>query len=290
MNTWHYLTDPVNASLYWPGVVAGLAIAVLCSVLSVLVVLKRMAFVGQGISHAAFGGAGLATFLGLTATFASMSGGGAAQTLGQFLLVLLFCVAAALLMGWLSRRTQTEADTAIGIVLVAAMAAGSVLISKSDSSVPWESFLFGDILSVSWDFTAIGWTVAAIVLGALWASRRRLMFWAFDPPAAGAWGVSDRAMNILLMTLLALATVTAMRIAGVVLATAMLVMPGAIALKLSRRWRTVCLLACFAALAGVFGGMIVSFEFDWPPGASMVCVLTLLFALAAAVERFGARR
>jgi ABC-type Mn2+/Zn2+ transport system permease subunit len=278
LNTWDYLTNPIYGGMYWPPVVTGLAVAALCSMLSVLVVLKRMAFIGQGISHAAFGGIGVAGLLGLVG--ATMTPG---QSAGQFVVVLVFCLLAGLLIGWLSDphgRGGTEADTAIGIVLVATMAVGAVLIKRARSNVSLESFLFGDILAVSWSDAVIGWAVALAVLVVLWLVRRPLLFWAFDPTVARALGVSDRFMNVLLMVLLSLATVTAMKLAGVVLATAMLVLPGALALRLSHRSSPVLLLATAAAFAGVLGGIVVSFELNWPTGASIVCVLAALFAAA----------
>lgn len=275
MKTWDYLFNPIYGDMYWAPIVTGLAVAALCSLLSVLVVLKRLAFIGQGISHAAFGGIGVAGVLGLVG--AAMTPG---QSAGQFVVVLAFCLAAGLLIGWLSDRGGTEADTAIGIVLVAAMAVGAILILRARTNVSLESFLFGDILAVSWADAAIGWAVALGVLVTLWAVRRPLVFWAFDPTVARALGVSDRAMNVLLMILLSLATVTAMKLAGVVLATAMLVLPGALALRVSRRSSVVLVLASVAALLGVLGGIVLSFELNWPTGASIVVVLAGLFAMA----------
>ena len=155
MKTWDYLTNPVYGGFYWAPILTGLAVAALCSLLSVLVVLKRMAFIGQGISHAAFGGIGVASVLGLLGTMQEAPTPG--QSAGQFLVVLGFCLAAGLLIGWLSERGGTEADTAIGIVLVAAMAVGAILILRARSGVSLESFLFGDILAVSWADAAIGW-------------------------------------------------------------------------------------------------------------------------------------
>lgn len=285
LRTIEYLSDPALAGLYWPGIVTGLAIAALCSVLSVLVVLKRLAFVGQGISHAAFGGVGLATALGAAGAIL------AAQPLGQFAVVTLFCLAAAFLIGSLSARGQTEGDTAIGIVLVASMALGAILLSSAGRGVSWESFLFGGILDVGWTDAALAWGVALVVLATLWALRRPLLFWAFDEPAAMAWGVNRRAMNCALMAMLALATVTAMKLAGVVLATAMLVLPGAVALRCSRRLWPVVAWAGAVALIGVIAGLVVSFERGWPPGPSIVVVLTGAFvvvSVARGVPRLGA--
>jgi zinc transport system permease protein len=292
MNTIEWLTDPAVRGLYWPGVIAGLAIAILCAVLSVLVVLKRLAFIGQGVSHAAFGGIGVAAVLGLVGQSAAEVSGLAA--LGQFAVVVLFCLGSALLIAWLSEKGKTEADTVIGIILVGSMAAGAILIqiasrSGRSGNVAWESLLFGSILNVSLADAVVGWCVALVVLGLLWWTRRRMIFWAFDEPVAIASGVRGRAMRTMLMTLLALATVTAMKLAGVVLATALLVLPGATALLLSARLSRVFALALLAGLVGVGAGLVVSFELDWPTGPCIVGVLCGLFALARTAGGFVGR-
>jgi len=284
LNTIRYLSEAGLSGLYWPGVVTGGALAMLCSMLSVLVVLKRLAFIGQGVSHAAFGGVGVVALLGMAGSV------GAGVTVAQFAIIFAFCLASAVLIGWLSDRGGTEADTAIGIVLVASMAIGAILIHRSRSGVSWETFLFGSILGVGWADAGVAWGVALGVTMTLWWTRRRLVFWAFDPVVARAMGVSDRKMTLLLMALLALATVTAMKLAGVVLATALLVLPGAIALRLSTRYGVVMALAAGAALAGVVGGLVLSFELDWPTGPSIVCVLAGMFAIARGVEGVRAGR
>lgn len=278
MRTIDYLTDPVLRGLYLPVIVAGLAIAALCGSLSVLVVLRRLAFVGQGISHAALGGIGVAAALGLLATGADATG---ARAIAQFGVVLTFCVGAGLLISVLSQQRRSQADTAIGVVLVSSMALGAVLLHAfSTSTVSWESFLFGSILAVSWSDAAIACAVAGATLLVLWSVRRPLIFWAFDPPVAQSLGVSERRMSLLLMFLLSLATVTAMKLAGVVLATAMLVLPGAVALRLSVRGAFVFVLALGLAVVGVLGGLLLSFELNWLPGASIVLVLSAFFAAA----------
>lgn len=276
LRTLDYLTSPELAPLYWPGVITGLLIAVLCASLSVVVVLKRMAFIGQGISHAAFGGVGVAAVLGLAAS----SGG-----LGQTLVVLVFCLAAGLGIGWLSERGNTQADTAIGIVLVASMALGAVLLQVAflhgrGGGIAWESLLFGSIMNVAWPDTAAAGAVALGVIVGLWLARRPMLFWAFDEPSASAFGVPTRRMRLVLLLMLAVATVTAMKLAGVVLATAMLVLPGAAALQLSHRFGRVMIWSQVIALTGVLLGLVLSFEFDQPSGACIVLVLSGMFAAA----------
>ena len=287
MNTWQFLTGE-SASLFWPAIIAGLAVAIMCAWLSVLVVLKRLSFIGQGISHAAFGGIGVAAVLGLL----SGTGAGFGLSLGQFGVVLTFCLAAAIFIGQLSHKSTTHADTAIGIILVASMALGAVLLNIAYSKrivagVSWESVLFGNLLAVSWADAWIAVAVAVLVLATLYWFRRPLTLFAFDAKIAASLGISPRFMQLLLLTLLAITTVTAMKLAGVVLATAMLVLPGAAALAISVRARPV-LIASFAfALLGLIGGLILSFETDWPPGPSIVLTQCAIYAVARIAFRGG---
>ncbi len=277
--TIHYLTDPSLAPIFWPGVIVGLGVAVMCSVLSVFVVLKRMSFIGQGISHAAFGGIGIAVALGLAAGVPQLG------------VVAAFCLASAWAVAWLSERRTTAADTAIGIVLVASMALGAILLSVTFGSARagapprnLESILFGSITEVTWVDARLAWAVAAAIVIAVWAARRPLVFWAFDEPAAEAFGVPCGRVRLLLMLLLTLAIVASMQLAGVVLATALLVLPGATALHLSDRLRRVLGLALGAGLLGVLGGLVLSFEAGWPTGPGIVAVLTGLYAASRLVR------
>lgn len=276
--------------VYWPAVVTAVAVAVPAAVLSVVVVLKRLAFIGQGVSHAAFGGVGLAAVLGL-------AGGSAAGELGMLGVVAAFCVAAALGIAWLSDRRGVQTDTAIGIVLAVAMAAGFLLHRQAGQIAvraggprppALESVLFGSVLWVGWADAVVAGVVAAVVLGVLWWRRRSLLFWAFDGGASEAFGVRAGAAKRTLLVLLAVTVVLVMKLAGVVLATALLVLPGAIALRLSDRLRAVGVLAIAGALLGVLAGLVLSFELDWPAGPSIVVALAALYGVARAIGRAGA--
>lgn len=277
MKNFDLLFDPALWNIILPGVITAVVMSIMCSCLSVLVVLKRMSFIGQGISHAAFGGMGIAAVLGLTAV-----GVGAVS---QFGIVVGFCLAAALIISWISAKGSTSADTAIGIVLVASMCLGSILLhvsikGKTASGPGWESILFGSIMSVSFAESILACLVAAAVIILAWWFRRPLIFWAFDEPSAPAFGVRSAFMRNLLLILLCLAIVTAMKVSGVVLATAMLVLPAASALAISDRlWRVVAI-AQVVGLAGVLAGIVASIGLDWPPGPSIVMVLTALFVLS----------
>ncbi|MBS0191317.1 MAG: metal ABC transporter permease [Phycisphaerales bacterium] len=285
MKTIEYLSDPALRSIFLPGVLAGLAIAIFGGVLSVFVVMKRLAFIGQGISHAAFGGVGVAYVLGLGGAAAGGLGAGAFGA--QFAIVFAFCLLAALQVGLLTggdagRRKRSQADTAIGIVLVASMAIGSLLLHMAEkggrgATVSWESLLFGSIVGVGVaDAWACGF-IGTVILAVLFVLRRPMTFWAFDEAAAAAYGVRAGLMRVALLILLALATVTAMKLAGVVLATAMLVLPAATAVQFSRTAAGAFVWSVLFAVVSVALGIVMSFELDWPTGASIVLVLSALF-------------
>lgn len=274
MRTPEYLFgSPELAALFWPAVIVGLLVSLLCAVLSPLVVLRRMSFIGQGVSHAAFAGVGLAMVLGL--------GAGRATDWGVFGVVALTCVASALWIAAMSDRKGLNADTAIGIVLVAAMAVGFVLIQQASLAMRArgqtpgfgvESVLFGSVLGVRWGDAWAAGVVVGLELVVLWWFRRRLIFWAFDPVGAAASGVRVVPTQALLLVLLALAIVVTMRLAGVVLATALLVLPGATALRLSARLWPVFWLSGAAGVVSVALGLVLSFEMDWQPGPAIVVV------------------
>ncbi len=293
MRTIEYLFGP-DRGLFLPAAAAGIAVALLCGPLSVFVVLRRLAFVGHGVSHAAFGGIGLAAVLGLTAP-------GAAASAGYFGVVSVFCLAAAALIAMAgpkgrgaSRIGEWREDTLVGVTLVASLALGALLLHVRSRSGPIgasvETSLFGSVLGVRREDAALAWLVALGAGLTLVAMRRPLVFWAFDEPAADAFGVRCGRMRMLLMVLLGVAVVVSMKLAGVLLATALLVLPGAAAVRMSKRLGTVFVLAVGTALSGVLGGLAASFEADLPPGPCVVAVLVGLLAIAVVVGRAPSAR
>lgn len=279
--------------LFGPSIAAGVAVAILCGVLSVPVVLKRLAFVGQGVSHAAFGGVGLAFALGLTGLAGAEASRGAAVagSVGMYAIVLAFCAASALVIAAMSDKVSTRPDTAIGIVLVASMAVGFLLHGYAgrrayEANRPQppgvEEVLFGSVLTVDVIDAWIAGGAAVLILVTLWWCRRPMLFWAFDEPAAAAFGVRTRWMERLLLVLIAAAIVVTMRVAGIVLTTAALVLPGATALRLSDRLGPVLVLAVLASLVGVLGGLWATFELNSLGGPCIVLVLTAEYAIARA--------
>ncbi len=276
-------------AIYLPGTLAGFCTVIMCGLVSPLVVVKRLGFIGQGISHSAFGGVGVAAMLAAMGVIAI---GGAAE----FGVIAAFCVAAALGMGLLADRKRTPEDTTIGLFLVGSMAAGALLVAtardrasasgRAPDARSWESILFGSVMNAGNAEVVLAAIVLVVAVVAVLALRRPLLFWAFDEDAARAFGVPTRLIRGALMVLLALIVVTAMKIAGVVLASALLVLPGAIAMKLSARLIPVTLLSIACGIFGLLAGLALSVQQNWQPGPCVVLVMAALFGLAIGWSRW----
>lgn len=286
MRTGEFLFGP-EAWLFRPALAAGVAIAILGGLLSPLVVLKRLAFIGQGVSHAAFGGVGVAAILGL-------AGVGGAGSAGSLIVIAAFCIATSLGIAWMSGRGASARDgridpaggedTFIGIFLVGSMALGAVLLHwrarRVGMAPSWESWLFGSLADVSMTDAWAAWIALAAIAVAAWWTRRMVIFWAFDEMGARAFGARTGMARTVLLVMLAVTIVVSMKLAGVILATALTVLPGAAALKLSHRLGVVVAWSVAIAVVGVGGGMVLSFESDVPPGPAVVAVLIVAYAAA----------
>jgi ABC-type Mn2+/Zn2+ transport system permease subunit len=278
------------------------AMSAACAVLSVIVVLRRWAFIGEGISHAGFGGIGTGWLLSLA--FPALANSGAAYGVA-----ILFCLAVALCMGYVSREhggrgngvasgdERFGADSAIGIFLVASLAWGAVALSLYNrhrhgaSAQSWESYLLGTIEFVSFESTLAAVAISAAVVFTVAALFKEILFYALDPLMARVGGVRTGAIHYLLMLLLAMTIIVGMRIAGQFLIPAMLILPGATALALSRQLRAVMSIAVFAALGSAVAGVVLNHR--WPflqSGPMIVLVLFGEFLAAYAWSRVPRRK
>ena len=270
---------------------AAIAVGLVCSLLSVIVVLKRMAFIGQGISHAGFGGVGTAAALGLAG-------------LAQDVVILIFCLGAAFGIGLFVRTRKVAADTAIGIVLAATMAWGVLMqnlrvmlqswppyrawVGTMAYVPPWESILFGSLLDVGPVGMWAAIILCLIVIAVCAAVYKELIFFTFDETVSRTFGVPAGPMHYLLLVMLALVVVVSIKLVGFILVTALLIVPGASALVLSRRMSVVLVLAAAIGLTGTVGGLLISLELG--EVSSGACIVLLLFAMFLAANAWGRLR
>ncbi len=238
---------------------------IVCGIVGTYVVCRRMVFLSGGITHASFGGLGIAFYLGMNPIIGAM----------------IFAVCSALGIEWAGSRGRIREDSAIGIIWSVGMAVGALFMSLRPgyTSGDLSAYLFGSIVTVTdTDVTALGFLTAIIVLGAaLWL--RPIMYVAFDRDFARSRGIPTRVISYLMAALIAVAIVLSIRIMGIVLLISLLTMPVVIANSRSRSYRTLAIAAPIIAVIGNVSGLIFSYHFEVPPGAAIIFTLTLTLIL-----------
>lgn len=266
------MTDFLSYAFVQRALVVGVLLGVTCAVLSFFVVLKRMSFVGVGLSHAALGGVALGVVLGAPPLLAAA----------------IFTTGVAWVIGWMRGRSEVSEDTAIGVFFPTAMALGVVLISLSpEYRQDLMAYLFGNILSVRQAEVLPLAALSAVSLGVVGWWFKELLFLGVDEEAAQAVGVPARPLRILLLTVLAVTIVASVRLVGIVLVSAFLVIPAATGQALARSLGQMLALAVASAVASVVLGLWISWLWDLPSGAAIVLVSAILFFAAVLA---GARR
>ena len=264
------MTELLSYGFMQRALLAGVLAGLLCGVLGFFVVLKRLSFIGVGISHSAFGGIAIGVVLGVEPLVAAA----------------VFATLVAWGIGWLSRAGRLQEDTSIGILFSSAMALGVALISLSHTyQVDLFGYLFGNILSVSPRDLGLLAAIALLVLAGVGLLFKELLFVAFDEEVARASGLPVTVLSFLLLTGLALAVVAAIRVVGIILVEALLVIPAAIGYQLAQGYRAMLCISVFSAVLSAVAGLFVSYFFNVAAGATIVLVLTLVFGLAVAVAR-----
>jgi len=243
----------------------GLIIAAACSIVSFFVMVRRLAFVGMGISHAAFGGVSI----------------GIAAGINPILAAALFCSLVSLGIGYVSRKGRLHEDTAIGIFFVAAMAMGIVLVRVANAyNIDLMSYLFGSILAMTWwDVLTLG-IIALFSVAFLILFFKELLFFAFDEETAQASGMPVRFLNYTLLVTMAVLIVVSIKLLGIILVSGLLVIPAATGMQVFRNYRGVIAMSIATSLVSVALGLYISWKFDLASGAAIVLVMFGIFAIS----------
>ena len=179
--------------------------------------------------------------------------------------------------GWIRARSRIKEDTVMGVVFTGLFALGLVLMSRTTTDLHLDHILFGNILGIPRAQLIETAVLSGLVLLVIGALRRDLLLVSFDPAHARALGRPVARLNYLLLALLALAVVSAMQAAGLILVVAMLVTPGATAFLLARRFDEMLLKAVLAAVGSALGGIYASFFLNGSPAACIVVAQALVF-------------
>jgi ABC-type Mn2+/Zn2+ transport system permease subunit/Mn-dependent DtxR family transcriptional regulator len=253
---------------YWQPLVGSALIGAVLGVLGCFVVLRRMALIGDAISHAVLPGVVVAFLLVSTGIT------------GLFIGALTAGILTAVCINVVSRMSRVKEDAAVGIVFTAMFALGVIMISwlPAGTHFDMKCFLFGDPLAVHRaDLISIA-VISPIVVGTVLLLFRPLKLVSFDSVMAATVGFNVTALHYLLMILLSATVVAALRSVGVIMAVAMLITPAAVGYQLTNRLQTMIAVAAGTGAASALIGMFLAFQIDCPPGPAMVLVATLMFA------------
>lgn len=252
---------------------AGTLIALLCSVLGVFLVLRRMSLIGDGLAHVTFG----STAIALALKFYS-----AMSLLVSMPVVLL----ASLGILKLTEKGRLSGDAAIGIVSALGISAGIILASVGGGyNVDLLSYLFGNILSISSEEVIIAALLCVGVILLLTLYYHELFATAFSEELAKVSGVHTSFINSVLVLLTALSVVLAMKLVGIMLISSMLIVPAASALQLARGFKVCIVLAAVQGCSSVIIGIFISILTNLPASATIVMVNLALFAASFLVRR-----
>jgi ABC-type Mn2+/Zn2+ transport system permease subunit/Mn-dependent DtxR family transcriptional regulator len=255
---------------WWQETVCSMLVGVTCGVLGCYVVLRRMALIGDALSHAVLPGVVIAFLITHdTGVFGLLAG------------ALLAGVLTTVLVGAISRLSRTKEDSSIGIVFTALFAIGIILVSALPRGLHFDlnCFLFGDPLAVDTADLLLMAVICPLVLGIVFLLYHPLRASSFDPVVAAAMGIPVVALHYLLMGMLSATVVAGLKTTGVILVVALIITPASAAYLLTNRLGTMMLLSgIFGGLSAV-AGMTLSFVTNWPSGATMVVFAATIFTL-----------
>ena len=254
------ITDPFILR----GILAGLAVAMISGLVGCFVVWRRMSYYGESIAHSSLLGVGLGILMGV----------------GINLGIVFTCLLFGILFLWLQQSKLLSSDTLLGVLAHLALSIGIIVISMNRIKIDVHAFLFGDILAVTqndlWGmYLAVLFVVIIICLN--WSS---LLLVTIDEDLAKAEGVNPLFINLLLTSILKIVVAVSIQIIGLLLITAMLIIPAATSRRLVNSPEKMAIVATLLGIISVILGIYLSVEIDAPSGPSIVVVSAVLFFIS----------
>lgn len=274
-----WLLEPLAYAFMQRGFLAAVIVGVVCALVGCYIVLRGMAFFGDALAHA--------ILPGLAAGYLVQGGAGS----GLFWWALGAAVLSSLGIGALSRAANLKQDTAIGIIFAGMFALGIAMISTiRNYALDLAHFLFGNVLGVSAADLWLNAALAALVILLIILLYKEFLVLSFDPLLASTLRLPARALEAVLLILIAVAIVISLQTVGVALVVAMLVTPAATASLVSKRLpRMMALAALIAAFSGM-AGLYISYYWNVASGAAIVLVCTAIFGLVWSIQALSRAR
>ena len=269
------LPYPFDREYMQLALIAGVVIGLCAPLIGAFLVQKDLALVGDGIGHVALAGVGIGLWLGVTPLWVALAA----------------AMVAALAIEWLRTRGHTRSDIALAVFFYGGIAAGVVFASRAGSTANLLPYLFGSILTVSPDdlWTILG--IGVVIIATIALAGRALLAIVIDPESSRVAGLPVDGLNALLAVLTAGTIVMAMRIVGVLLIAALMVLPVAISRLYARSFRTTMLLAAGIGGVAAAAGLVIARIAGLAAGGTIVLLVTVVFlaaSVATVLKRPGA--
>lgn len=250
-------------------VIGGVILAVLLSVLSLFINLKNWSFITVGISHAAFGGLAIGFFMGISPSVVGT----------------IFAIIVGMLIAYISRHGKVHEDVSIGILFSMSMALGVIFITLTPNyNTDLFTFLFGNILTITQE-DIISLTVFTVLsLSFIAYNFQKIMYCCFDEEVAYTSGVNTTFLYYSIILIVAVATVLSVKLVGVILASAMMILPVALTGQIFWHYRSLIAFSILISVFMVLIGIYVSYQFNLPSGATIVFIYSLLFTVVVGIK------
>ena len=244
---------------------AAFLIAVIAPILGLFLVLRRQSLMADTLSHISLAGIALGLFLNVNPTF----------------MTLVVVVIAAVIIEYLSMLYKSYSEISIAILMSAGMSVALVLMSLSSggSTTTIQQYLFGSIVTISQQQIYLLVALFVIVVGLFLVFRRPMYVLTFDEDTAFTAGLPARMMSILFNVITGVTIAVVMPIAGALLVSAIMILPAAIAMRISKSFYWVILVGILVGIVGMFSGLTVSYQWGTPPGATITLVFIVIFIL-----------
>jgi zinc transport system permease protein len=249
---------------------AGIFIAIACALLGVFLILRRDAMIGHGLAHVTFAGVALGLFLNVM----------------PVAVALIIAVGASLLIMKLKVKAGLHGDTAIAIFSSVGFALGIMLATLSHSfNVDLFSYLFGEILAIETSEVLFSMVLAFVVVLLVVLNYHKFMYMTFDRESAKASGIKVERLDSLLTVLTAVTVVLGMKVVGILLVSALIVIPAAAGLQIASSFKQAIVISMCVSIASVVLGLILAFLLDLPASGSIVLLSFLAFGMLFVFRR-----
>jgi zinc transport system permease protein len=257
------------------GLIAGIAIAIICSMMGLFLVLRRFSLFGDALSHMAFGGISIGMLVGVYPLWTAF----------------IVSILGALGITKLRKSTKISGDAATAVLLVSGLGIGVLLISLTGGfKVDLFSFLFGNILLISLEDTLLIFGISIGIISILAILRRSFLHLTFDEEQAKINGLDVDKLNYVFVVLASITIITSMRLVGILLISSLIVLPNITSMMLGKNFKTTMLLSISISVISVVSGIIMSYYFDLAPSGTIVMISVAILVGVLVTKYFGVLR